>query len=180
MVPDRRMCLVHATVDLPVEIESGPDSGSERHVNQSSSVLTSAPACLSKSSGVGIVLDGHLHWKGSTQICHRILSLPMGKEIDISELACQRVHGSSRSNPDARNLCVCGPRCSSEHLSDASQRLCITAIGVRRTFQTGHDFAVAVDHSNCDLGSTNINRSDQSLLLFLACVPLATSTRRPH
>src|SRR5208337_2123080 len=137
MMAHLRMRLVYTTVELSIENKSRPDSGSERHVNQSAFVLASTPACFCKSSSVGIVLYRHFHLKGSAQISNRILSFPMGKEVDVTELARQGIHRSGRSDPDTGNSRVCRPGSLLEHLGYAAQRLGITAIGVRRAFQAG-------------------------------------------
>ena len=55
MVANFRMRLIHATVDVSVENESRSNPGSDRHVDQAALVLAGAPACLSKSCGIGIV-----------------------------------------------------------------------------------------------------------------------------
>jgi len=110
MVADFRMRLIYAAVDLSIENKAGSNSGSDGYVNQSALILASTPACFSKSSSVGIVLHRHFHLKGSAQIADRILSFPMGKEVDLADLAGQRIHRSSGSDPNTGDLGVCGLR----------------------------------------------------------------------
>ena len=105
MMADLRMRLIDATVDLSIENNPYSDSCSDRHVNQFALTVASAPACFSKSRSVGIVLQCHPHFEALAQISDRILSFPMRKEVDIANLARQRIHWSGRSDP-MPEICV--------------------------------------------------------------------------
>src|ERR1022692_4577692 len=102
MMSDFRMRLIHATADVTIENEARPDSRCNRHIDQPALILAGAPTFFSQSRGIGIVLHGHAHLKDLAQVPNWILAFPMGKEVDIADLARQRIDRSGGSNPNPR------------------------------------------------------------------------------
>ena len=95
MVADLRVRLIDSAVELPVKNEARSDSGSDGYVNQSVLVLAGAPPCLSKSGRIGVIFDRHFHREDFSQVPDRVLAFPLRKEIDIANLARERVHGAA-------------------------------------------------------------------------------------
>src|SRR5579863_5189580 len=100
MVADLWMGVIHATVDLPIENDTGSNSCPDRHVNQPALALAGTPARFAKSSSIGIVLDGHFYSQTLAQISDRILPVPMREEVDITNFTSQRIDRSCTSDPD--------------------------------------------------------------------------------
>ena len=104
MMADFGMRIVDAAINLAVEDQADSDAGADSDVNQARFVAACAPTRLTESGGVRIILDGHADLKSTLEIFDGIFPVPVGEEIDITDLAGQRINRTGGTNADSRDF----------------------------------------------------------------------------
>src|SRR5262249_23719320 len=100
------MCVIRAAIKNTVENNSPANSGSNRDVNQALLVFPCTPVCFRQSRGISIVFERNRNLEYASKIPNGIFPFPCGKEVHKSDLASQRINGTSAPNSDARNFCL--------------------------------------------------------------------------
>src|SRR5258708_14874884 len=87
VVPNFRMCLVYASVDLSIKNDSSPYTCSHRHINQPRLIPSRSPTEFAQGGSIGIVLNCNGHAEYFLQILNRILPAPMREEVHVAKFS---------------------------------------------------------------------------------------------
>jgi hypothetical protein len=115
MVADLGMSSIHTAIEFAIEDDAASDSRSDGYIHQPRLVLPRAPSPLRESRRVGVVLQRNLHLEDAREIFDGIPASPLGKEVNVSKTASERIDRPGRSNANAAELYACGCGNGTQH-----------------------------------------------------------------
>ena len=119
MVADFGVSHIRAAVELPIQNNSAADASAYGDIDQSRLAFSSAPACLTKSGGIGVVFQRRRHVERLGQILYRIVPLPSLEKVNITEGAADWIHHASGSNSNTGDFDARKPCRFSQHSDNA-------------------------------------------------------------
>jgi hypothetical protein len=120
------------------------------------------PQCASPS----IVLHRRRYVKLVGQLQDRIPSLPERQGVHVAQFARQRIHRSSAADADAGDLHAVAIEQRPERGHQTALGISRSIVGQRRNLTAGKHLPCPVNQSQRNLGSTNIERGDNLLILM--------------
>src|SRR5437879_1061755 len=179
VMSDFRVRLVSAAVELAIENDPAANARSHRYIDQTFLVFSGAPASFGQGCGVGIVFHGHRDTENLRQILNRILSLPAGEKVDYADLPCEGINRTRGPNANTHDLDLRSLCHLMQHLLCAVQGIFVATLRVGRAFGPREHTSFIVDHPDSNLGTTDIDSSDQNpsrkLDSFPRCIQGAVS-----